>query len=698
MKFCLTSIALLSLFILLFIEGCSHISTQLAQPAIDPVSEGFLCADGREVLGRYTLHIDPAAQSADLVPCREASTDKQYLQAINFKLETIYVGLLHNPLCHDDWLAGDITFNEKVTNLGDTDYYDLWLVILDGHGGELADPSSWGTASGFNDKLQYIAYCTDDPLRKLPAGQSDTRTHVWRNPCGGNPIFVDLALVGKPGSPSGTAGDITADPETIPIPVWNPLNYANIRARINDHQGDSIVAIDSNNIGIPLNFPLYDDGAHGDDGPHDGLYATGDLPVGNTSPGIYEAWIRAVSPGDIIKVYNKVEIQVGYIDPTWDTAVSLRKTDYSNQICYCDLAMDSTGRLHLAWTERYDWGGVYVIMCYYRNYKDGVLSDTVHLNKDVLMYGGTLPYLSNPQLVIGPGDEVYVFWHQWSPLMDGKIAMYSRMRKDGVWHDPKRIDGDVPYSIYEPQAVCTPSGEIFLAAKDYRDGVYGICATSVQAGSDDWPATVRMCVGYSQDNFSLEGIESMKAATDGFVYLALTRYDGGNDLNIYMLKIEPESMQVIFQTRVSDPDSAADKELHPCAWLDPSGAIGVVWEGLKDAGTNKTSIYYDISTDGGQTWGTDRIAFDQGDFGAMLPVMKAYGPGLWGLTFNYDHHNFYIMSLDGGQTFSPIETMQDFGSTNLPNFVTGPGFESWHVWRSNYIDTDFNVFLRRRHY
>jgi len=688
----------LPFFILVFLGGCGHNSAQFTQPPDNPGTKDLLCSGEREVLGRYLLTIDPATGSADMVPCRDGAIDKQYMKSTDFKLETKCIGFVYNQLCTGDWLAADITFNEIITNLSTTDYYDLWLVILDGYGGELADPSSWGSISNFDAKLPYISFCTDDPLRALPAGHSDTQTHVWRNPCGGNPISVDLALVGKPGSPSGAPGDITPDPETIPIPLWDPPQYANLRARVSDHQGDSTAVIDSNDVGIPLNFPLYDDGAHGDDGAQDGLYATGNLPVGDIPYGIHEVWIRAISPGDSLMVYNKIDIQAGYIDATLDTAISLRETGYLNQIGYCDLALDSTGRLHLAWMERFDWGGVYVMMCYYRDYKDGVLSETVHLNKDVLMYGGGLPYLSNPQLVVGPGDEVYVFWHQWSPLGDGKIAMYSRMRKDGVWHDPKRIDGDVPYSIYEPQAVCTPSGEIFLAAKDYRDGVYGICATSVQAGSDDWPATVRMCVGYSQDNFSLEGIESMKAATDGFVYLALTRYDGGNDLNIYMLKIEPESMQVIFQTRVSDPDSAADKELHPCAWLDPSGAIGVVWEGLKDAGTNKTSIYYDISTDGGQTWGTDRIAFDQGDFGAMLPVMKAYGPGLWGLTFNYDHHNFYIMSLDGGQTFSPIETMQDFGSTNLPNFVTGPGFESWHVWRSNYIDTDFNVFLRRRHY
>ena len=238
---------------------------------------------------------------------------------------------------------------------------------------------------------------------------------------------------------------------------------------------------------------------------------------------------------------------------------------------------------------------------------------------------------------------------------------------------------------------------LLLVAKDYRGGTYGICATEVQAGSDDWPATVRVVQGVPQETFNLEGLESMKVGLDGFVYLAFTNFDTGTDYNIYITQIDPELLTATAPVRVSDTDSASAKEQHPCVWIDPSGAIGVVWDGIKELGSD-TLIYFDTSIDGGQTWGTDQLISSEISPGSILPIMKAYAPGQWGLTFNYNHCNYFTVSFDAGLTFSPLEPMQGYGSTNMANFIIGQGFESWHVWRSNYTDTVYNVFLGHRHY
>ena len=690
------TIFLLFFVVLLLAAGCSQDPMQSFQIPDVPRTQELTFTDGRYVLGYYTLYLDPASGSADMVPGKQATADKQFLMLTKFKLVSQYVSFVDNPLCAQDWLAGDITFNEIITNLTTTDYYDVWLVILNGHGGTLVNPSGWATSTTFENKLPYIAFCTDDPLRVLRAGDSDSQQHVWRNPCGGQMIIVDLALVGKPAYPPNTPSEITPEPKVLSLPAWDPQTFINVKARVNDHQGDAIVDVDSNEFEISVYTPLYDDGFHGDDGAGDGLYATGDLPISDLPYGVYDIWVRAYSPGEPIKIYNKLQVKLGYIDPIWDDAVSLRVTDYYHQIGYCDLALDSTGMLHAAWVERIS-SSPYYMMCYYRNIKDGIVSDTVFLNDGLMVNGGVMPYLSMPQVIVGPDDEVYVFWHQWSPLGDNKLATYSRMLKDGTWGDPKRIDGDIHYPIYAPQAVCTNTGKILLVARDYRGGTYGICATQVQAGSDEWPPTVRLMNGVGQENFNLEGLESMKVGTDGFVYLAFARYDSGTDFNIYMIRIDPDLMTASAPVRVSDPDSAAAKEQHPCVWIDPNGAIGVVWDGIKTTGVDSL-VYYDISTDGGQTWWTDTLVSDEVEPGSMLPIMKVYGPGQWGLTFNFNHCNYYTVTFDSGETFSPIEPIKSVGSTNMANFIIGEEYESWHVWRSNQSDTTYNVFFGHRHY
>jgi len=687
------------LLIFIFISGCSTADN----PSTLNPDPGLVVGQNdswgsRAILGRYHIVMDGPETSPMVVPIRDTDVDKKFLDPVAFSLTCAMLGYEQDPMCPDDWQAGDIEFEIKITNPTDIDYYDIWLGITDGHGGELPDPDGWATPGAFENKLPYIGFATDTPECCLPAGQSDTRIRVWKNPCYNSPILIEVILVGTPGHESETPNVITPDPPLIEIPVQDPPANMNIRAYVNDHQDNAVVTADFAGLGINHVASLFDDGHHGDGEASDDLFATGNLPYISVPNGNYEIWLEAVSPGDIVKVYNRTKVHIGYPDASWSEPVSVDYGGPNHQPGMSHGAFDSTGRLHMAWNFRFNWGGIYVHFFVYRSWFDGELSDSLALNQDFLIDGGDFEYLANPQLIVTPQDDVYVFWHQWDPVRDWDLAMYSAHLSDGVLTSAVRIDGDSPGSICSPQAALCSDGRIFLVAERDRDNEKGICITQTVSGSNNWEPTTLLIPSGTAEIYNLDNPGSFTAGVDDTLLFAFEKYeDPWPDSNIFFTTIDPDTLQYTEPVRVSDPDILEDTERSPSLWLDPSGTIGIAWEGVKYPET-LGAVYYDLSFDDGATWGEDILFPTDEILHPIHPLVKPLGSGMWGFVFNYDHKNFFMLTCDGGETFSEPEIIPSIGSMQFPNFTVGDNFETWHTWRSNYTGTDYNIFLSRRYY
>ncbi len=682
-----------------FVAGCSTNLPETTAPISNTVSRFPSLPEGYEVLGQYKLFFDGSSDVVQAVPCRDLLMDKEYVDENLFPTSLESIGFKPDPTCPNDWLAGDITFRITIENNSGTDYYDVWAVLFDTGDAEILDPASWVTTFNFSIKYPYIAFATDDPECALPAGGVDSQVHHWHNPCDHPVIYVDMVIVGKPYLNSVTPTEIELLPPVVKSPIWDPLETYNFKARINDHQKDCSVLVRQNNIGIPTTFPLYDDGHHGDDAPNDGLFATGTVPFFQIPYGQYDVWLQAISANDNIQLFNKYNIQVAYVDPSWDELRIIATSNQQNQLGVCKIARDSEGRLHFAWIERYDWGGTYVFMCKYRTWFEGEFTDTVLLNSNQLKEGYPLPNLANPQIIVTPEDDVYVIFYQWNPNYIAHVSTYCSTNPRGVWAQPVLLSGTPVYSMHSPHAVYAPYDDrVYVVAEDYRNSTYGVCMTSTEAGLNDWEPATRLFISPADDYYDLDTIDSLVAGDGGDLYFAFSEYQsGGDDSNVYFTKIDTDSKTASPPVRVSDLDSANGRERHACLWKDPAGEIGIAWAGLKDAADAQMSIYFDLSDDG-NLWGLDKRIYKGTTTNALLPVVKPYGPRQWGISLNHDHTNFFMVSFDGGMTFSDPEVVQSPGSCNLGYFIVTDGFETWHTWRSNYVDVDYNIYLNRRFY
>ena len=354
------------------------------------------------------------------------------------------------------------------------------------------------------------------------------------------------------------------------------------------------------------------------------------------------------------------------------------------------IAVDEHDHVHVAWEDSRN--GDYDI--YYAHSVDGGVSFSVNrrVNNDV---GEGDQF--DPAIAIGPDGTLHLAWQ------DGRNAIgydiYYAISTDGgvTFSTNVRVNDETLGDQVDPDIGVDSTGRVHVAWADNRDGPYQIYYANSTDSGGSFSASQLIGYGGKGNNITpaLAAVGSnqvhvawVQHLTDipyyipGFGYIWIPVYgveitsssDGGESFGE--------------RKRVSDT-YALNSSMRP----DVAASNGVVHVVFYRDSYGDTVIEYDRSTDGGNTWGTDRTVGD----GNCCPTLDMTDRihVAWSDYHDSSYNISYTQSTNGGQTFpAGIQVNDDTVAVHTAPDLAVDGSVVYVVWSDNHSGLDHIHYAR----
>jgi hypothetical protein len=273
-----------------------------------------------------------------------------------------------------------------------------------------------------------------------------------------------------------------------------------------------------------------------------------------------------------------------------------------------DVAIDSLGRIHVAWGDMRDWPEARAI--YYSRSDDGGLTFSKNIRVDEWLGVG----VSDPDIAFGPNNDLYIAFEN-----SGSSIYYVKSTDGGDSFGPTILvsnNGDHPYIVVDTNSTI----HMVWRAVENRNGVSRCIA--VYSESDDglnFTDPVRVNNGTETNYESAGGIEIDQWGNIHVLYHAgLDDPDDGVRVGVYYTISKDGGIH--FSERVRVSDEGGPSVPYGRFALDPFGNPHVAWHDRR-TGTSDMNVYYDFSTDNGLSFGKDMLV-------ATTQVGEQYGPDI----------------------------------------------------------------------
>jgi hypothetical protein len=292
-----------------------------------------------------------------------------------------------------------------------------------------------------------------------------------------------------------------------------------------------------------------------------------------------------------------------------------------------DIALDGDGNIYVVWHDYRAWiddnSWTSPIDIYLDKSTDGGLT----WGADVLVSvggSGSYPWHFQPNITIDPTNTfVYVTftdYDRYHPEGDYGDISIARSVDSGASFAPKMRIDDTPDSLLVVQefssvAVDAATGDVFVVFEDSRGTSKDIYLALSSDSAQSFEPNVRVNV----DTTRAQEEPSIRVGSSGNVYVVWKDWRDDPDpqsspyLNHVYLGRSTDGGATFFPgVQVTDEHMNAEIGFNfpPRLAVDNSDAVHVVWH---DRRVDTTLCYYDVSTDGGQTFSADVILHDNID-------------------------------------------------------------------------------------
>jgi hypothetical protein len=283
----------------------------------------------------------------------------------------------------------------------------------------------------------------------------------------------------------------------------------------------------------------------------------------DSSPGNHEIFHKRSTNGGVTWSQNK--------RLTWTPANST----------YPAIATDPFGRIHVVW---HDYPGGDSEICYTRSTDGGT---TWAAPKRLSWSSGDT---DDPAVASDVSGNVHVVWTDSTP---GNWEIYYRKSADGgaTWSAAKRITWTAGQS-FNPAVAVDPSGSLHVVWWGDQTGNWEIYYKKGANGGATWSAAQRL-------SWSLGASYSPDIAVDSSAYLQVVWQDDTPGFpDIFQRKSQNAGSA---WTTLKNLSRTSSYSMDPAIAAGASGRVHVVWY---DTTPGNNEIYYVLSTNGGDTWGT----------------------------------------------------------------------------------------------
>jgi len=314
----------------------------------------------------------------------------------------------------------------------------------------------------------------------------------------------------------------------------------------------------------------------------------------DSSGGVHLVW-SDTTPGDS-EIYYKQSTDGG---GTW--ATSQRLTFSSGSSGNPDIAVDSTGKLHVVWEDKAPGNSE----IYYKRSPDG--GATWSTSKRLTWNEGTS---WSPAVAVDSSDSVHAVWSESTP---GNFEIYYKKSTDGgaTWSTSKNLSSTSGNS-FSPAIAVDSSDRIHVAWSDATPGNTEIYYRKSTDGGAAWSTSKRL-------SWTAEASAQPAIAVDasGRIHVAWSDATTG-DSEIYYKKSSDGGATWI--TSKSLTWNTGDS-LSPALAVDILGNLHLVWS---DKTPGSSEVYYRKSADHGATWtAAERLTWNSGN--SDVPDVAVYG-------------------------------------------------------------------------
>ena len=302
-----------------------------------------------------------------------------------------------------------------------------------------------------------------------------------------------------------------------------------------------------------------------------------------------------------------------------------RLTWTSDSSFYPDIAVDSSGGVHVVWCD-YTPGNAEI---YYRGSTDG---GTSWLPSQRLTW--TTATSQFPAIAVDGVDRIHVVWGDYAP---GQPDIYYRRSVTGgaTWTPTQKLTWTSSFSSYSAIA-CSPAGHLHVVWSDDSSGNLEIYYRAGADGGATWSWPQRLTW-----NSGLSYSPAIAAQASGILHVVWHDHTPGA-ADIYYINSPDGGVNWASARRLT---WTPGDSFFPAIELGFSGQLHVVWQ---DLAASNEEIFYKKSPDGGATWGsTQRLTWNSGgsscpaiafdSSGDLHVVWSDETPGNWEIYYRKGH-------------------------------------------------------------
>lgn len=266
----------------------------------------------------------------------------------------------------------------------------------------------------------------------------------------------------------------------------------------------------------------------------------------------------------------------------------------------------------------------------------------------------------NPQIAVSD-SSIFVVWHDYR---NGSLDIYfNRSLDDGTTWLPSdvRLDTDPPGSANSSEAQIASAGSsVYVTWEDDRNGSTDIYLNrSLDDGATWLSSDLRPntdppgAATSSQPQISVFGTS---------VHVVWSDARNGNSDIYFNTSQNAGASWLLSDVRLNTDPAGSAQSREPVMALSGS-SLYVTWQ---DSRSGVDGIYFNRSSDGGQSWLASDRRLDTGLGGSFRPALAVSSPTIfvsWTNTRNGNQDVYINRSLDDGTTWLPAETRLD---TDLP--------------------------------
>ena len=398
-----------------------------------------------------SIEIDPTTMTANVIPDRTGDFHH---------VITGYMGGCAGGCFRFEIL--DITdqiFTVELTleNPSDIQVWDVRVFLFNIEGKEVLNPDGYSDMYTPGQWMPFLNFNKEDPERVMPAGPGTMDTEI---------LLVDFSSGSNPGIDYLIEAGIDkqfVEPVQINPPIVEGVLFSNyglgarVSAYVHDHEGDALVSLDASPIGLAIDLPMYDDGAHGDELAYDGIFGS-DIIIADVDAGLYSITVEAYAEGGLPKIIRPVEVMVYPVPemisiPAGDFIMGCAEGDP-----YWDNgATDDEKPLHTHPTGEYEIGKYEVTNALYAAFVDaGGYQDSTYWSEIAWLilqdYGLMEPFHWRDPSFTGPDKQNYpvigLMWYEVEAFCNWFSAVTGdnwRMPSEAEWEKAARGDADTRY-------------------------------------------------------------------------------------------------------------------------------------------------------------------------------------------------------------------------------------------------------------